>query len=188
VSPVAGVRLLLYGLALPAAALAAYERRHAQHADDASHEPVTGDDAATPTPPRPRLRRRKLRALAAQGGDLRAYDLTRASLGGLDLAEVDLADVDLSGATLRKSSLRDARLTDSVLDYADLSACDLRSADLSGASLLETDLAGADLRGVDLSGCHHLTMANLRGARFDRDTHWPAALDPLASGAVRAQR
>ena len=72
-----------------------------------------------------------------------------------------------------------------VLGHADLSGCDLRDADLSGASLLETDFARSDLRGADLSACRPATMVNVRNARFDRGTRWPAGLDPSAVGAVR---
>lgn len=176
----------LYGLVLPAImALGAYDRRRARHEREVARKPVSVDDLETPAPALPRLRRRQLRALVAQGDDPRAYDLRKAVLAGLNLAGIDLAGADLTSASLRKATLSQACLANAVLDHADLSACDLYQADLHGASLLEVDLSGADLSGADLSGCRHATMAHVRGARFDRHTRLPPNLDPLTAGAVR---
>lgn len=187
-NPLVGARAV-YGLALPVAmALTAFDRRRARRERDAAREPTRADEPKPVGPALPRLRRRRLRALASQHGDLRDYDLRRAALGGLHLAGIDLSGTDLTSASFRTSDLRGVSLSGAVLDHADLSACDLRGADLTRASLLETDFAGADVGGVDFTGCRHAAMVNLRGARFDRHTRLPAGVDPLYAGAVRTGR
>ncbi|MGD2060243.1 MAG: pentapeptide repeat-containing protein, partial [Acidimicrobiia bacterium] len=85
---------------------------------------------------------------------------------------------------LSQSNLSGADLSDARLDFADMSGCDMRGVDLSGASLVETSLWNADLRGADLSRCKNIVMANLRRARYDRSTRWPAGFDPSSQGAV----
>ncbi len=154
--------------------------------DEGEPIPVAPAVVDAPSPALPRLRRRRLRSLAAQRGDLRPFNLRGASLGGLDLAGIDLGGCDLRGATFRKSTLSGARLAGAVLDYTDLSRCDLRGADLSGASLLDADFADADLTGADLTDCRRTAMVNLRGARFDRTTRWPPGVGPDSPGVSRS--
>jgi uncharacterized protein YjbI with pentapeptide repeats len=53
-------------------------------------------------------------------------------------------------------------------------------------------LRGAILRGADLSCANldgaWLRYADLRGARYDAETRWPAGFDPAARGAILARR
>lgn len=97
---------------------------------------------------------------------LRASELARDSLRGLDLRGADLAGRDFIGAELRGASLRGACLIGAALRRADLTL-----ADFTGA-----DLRGADLGGAALAGSLFLTQAQLDGAAGDRQTTLPAAL------------
>lgn len=107
----------------------------------------------------------------------------------------DLAGRDLSGLNLWESDLRNARLQRADLSGTDLSGADLSGAKLQGAKLKESDLMGAtldkadlsdaELQGADLSGVTDLRRAkSLAGARYDKDTTWPADFDPHAFGAI----
>lgn len=177
---------VLYGLvaSLGTALVIGRGRRSRRQRRRAAAHTFDGWASATAVTPS-RLSKRQLRALAIGGTDVRGYDLRRARLAGLTLAGIDLSGMDLTGASLRTSSLIGADLRGAILDQVDLSGCDLRDADLSGASLLETDFAGADLRGANIGVCHQIAMVNLRGARFDRRTEWPAGIDPIRHGAIR---
>lgn len=182
-NPLFGIRAVAV-LAMPVAVtMRGFEQRRLRRRmlldSDRTKDPVGPACVAAPLLPR-----RRLRAIAIQHGDLSIYDLRRAQLGRLHLPAVDLAGMDLTSATFRRSNLAGALFIGSVLDHADLSSCDLRGADLSGASLIETDLAAADLRGADLTGCRCARVINLRGARYDHDTRWPAGFDPRDTGAV----
>jgi hypothetical protein len=43
---------------------------------------------------------------------------------------------------------------------------------------MNADLTGADLREANLS------EAEVRGAKYDSQTHWPDGFDPRAAGAI----
>lgn len=68
------------------------------------------------------------------------------------------------------------------------SPIDCRGADWSGLNTGDVDFSAArlcrvDLRGTDLSGCQ-LESADLRLARYDRNTIWPANFDYRNCGAI----
>jgi hypothetical protein len=96
-----------------------------------------------------------------------ASRLARAGFGG-----PDLADRDLTACDLRTSDLRGASLRGALLLGADLRDVDLRYADLLGA-----DLRGADVRGARLAETLYLTQTQVGGARGDRRTTIPDALE-----------
>jgi Pentapeptide repeats (8 copies) len=102
-----------------------------------------------------------------------------------------LRHADWEHANLQQSTLIDCDLRD-----ADLRQADLRGAILRGSDLRAANLAGADLRGSDLTGacldCRRWprrllspvrSPANLQGARYDRQTRWPAGFRPEEHGA-----
>lgn len=143
--------------------------------------------AAFESAPRRRPGKRELHRMISDGEPLTDLDLRNVRLKGADLRARDLARSDLTNVDLRAADLAGADLSESVLDYADLSSADLGGADLKGASLVETSLWNTDVRGADLRGVRNLVMANLKRATFDRDTVWPAGLDPTSLGAVPAK-
>jgi uncharacterized protein YjbI with pentapeptide repeats len=93
--------------------------------------------------------------------------LARADHRGVDLADHDLIGRDLRDTDLRGASLRGAGLL----------GADLRDADLHRAELLGADLRGADLRGARLAEALFLTQTQVGGARGDRRTTLPDALE-----------
>lgn len=86
------------------------------------------------------------------------------SMRGVDLRGAYLREANLGGADLRQTDLREAYLRQADLSEADLSEANLREANLGGANLGGTYLTGADLR----------------QARYDEDTIWPAWFKPPA--------
>jgi uncharacterized protein YjbI with pentapeptide repeats len=114
------------------------------------------------------------------GADLSGAHLTGAFLAGADLTEANLTGADLQNAEPTKATFRNANLTRANLAGALLGGADLRGADLASA-----DLSRANLRGADLSTSRGLARAKLHGARYDRQTRWPAGFDPERHGAVR---
>jgi Pentapeptide repeats (8 copies) len=94
--------------------------------------------------------------------------LTGAQLAGADFTSADLTRADLTYVTAPKAVFTGANLT-----YADLWGANLAGASFSGATLTGTKLPDADLRGTDFTGTD-LSEAHLEGAKFDRDTKWPA--------------
>jgi uncharacterized protein YjbI with pentapeptide repeats len=113
----------------------------------------------------------------------RGANLAGAYLRGAQLPGVDLAGADLSQADLRQANLSKADLNTAHLRRARLAGTDLRRSFLWQANLSEADLRAADLRGALLGDLFHHTT-NLRGARYDLRTRWPAGFDPRQYGAV----
>ena len=97
---------------------------------------------------------------------LRASELARAGLLG-----IEHRGANMMGADLRSADLRGANLRGAYLIGADLRGADLRTADLIGA-----DLRGADLGGADLTGSLFLTRAQLDSAKVDLHTSLPPSL------------
>jgi hypothetical protein len=91
-------------------------------------------------------------------------------LGHRKLPPDGLRRLDLSGVNLQGADLFDANL-----QAADLSGANLQDADLSFAVLEGANLQGADLRRARLDA--RLSRADLRGARGDEATRWPAGWD-----------
>jgi len=120
--------------------------------------------------------------------------LADAALPGVQWPYADLEGVNLDGA-----DLQGAVLCGSNLSGTDLRRANLRGADLSHAALLNTRLIGASLIGADLRGADFvgrgmgrvlwyddLDRADLRGARYNAATRWPARFDPVHRGCVLA--
>jgi hypothetical protein len=170
------------GAALPIAGAVAYAERRRNRRPDLQEEGDTTERRTTRTA----ADQRRLRDAVAAGMRLRNADLRGAKLDRMKLGGRDFKGADLTRAVLTRSELSEARLSSACLDHADLSECDLRNADLTGASLTEASLWRADLRGANLEACASLVMANLRGARYDGATRWPADISPTAMGAVRS--
>lgn len=168
------------GVALPALALITLRRRRAAHSSDAEQETQPSSLSAPSTA--------EVRRLIDDESSLARLNLSGIDLRRADLRGRDLRQSDLSYARLSKARLSDADLSQSSLDFSDMTGCDLRGASLIGASLIETSLWDADLRGADLSQCRNIVMANLRRARYDSTTRWPARLDPKELGAMRVDK
>ena len=81
-----------------------------------------------------------------------------AYLAGTDLSSLDLSGLDLSRCNLANASLTFTNLRGTKLDYANLAA----------ASLMGADLRGASLHGVEVDDETGWTVADLRGATFDK--------------------
>jgi CheY-like chemotaxis protein len=114
------------------------------------------------------------------------HRVAQPTLRGVDLAGVALYSANLERADLREANLQGASLLGAVLRRARLQQANLRdatlySADLWGASLSQADLRGTDLRGAIVEQAN-LSGALLVGARYDRQTRWPAGFDPNAHG------
>ena len=150
------------------------------------------------------LRAADLRGADLRNADLQQADLRGANLQGADLRGARLAGAVLDGRThvdarwrlvrdlltqgYRGQNLRHADLSGAHLDGADLAGASLQGANLSGASLNGVSLQGADLQNADLAGASladrwlgwhtDLTGANLRGARSNEGTRWPASFNP----------
>jgi uncharacterized protein YjbI with pentapeptide repeats len=92
-----------------------------------------------------------------QGVTIRATNLSRLDLSGLDLREADLAMSNLTSSSLAGARLDRASLREAVLDGTDLRGAGLDGVDLTAATLRRTrlDLAGAVL------------VAELHGAEVD---------------------
>jgi len=117
------------------------------------------------------------------GASLDGVDLSDAVLDGACLHRANLARAKLRGAKLRGADLRQACLRDADLTDANLANANLEEAVLAGASLEGARLNGADLRGTDLSSSE-LFRTDLRGARHDQRTRWPADFQTTRAGVV----
>ena len=99
-----------------------------------------------------------------------------------------LLGAHLEQATIVCSRLIGAVLTNAHLQKADLSDSDLRRADLRRADLREATLHRTDLREANLAGANlaqaSLLQTDLRSARSDDATRWPASFDPEAAGVI----
>jgi uncharacterized protein YjbI with pentapeptide repeats len=115
--------------------------------------------------------------------DLRGADFREADLRECQLVRVDGRGADLRGAELIQAKLIDANLSGADLSEAYLSGADLTGADLSGAKLDGAYLSGALLLGADLTGSS-LEGIDLRRARYDMATRWPARFEPRSCGAI----
>lgn len=195
----AGGRIARHVCQRPAQRRAAISAAMAAALMQYTNPPETWADSATP--------RSGIRD--AQGRCWRLLDLRPGTvLDGADLRGARWFFVDLRGIGLVNCDLR----------KANLACVNLAGGSLRGSNLAETDLRGSDLRRVDLAfanlgGCrevcdaHPIWMhgdhtvlstpcrvhgvedeAQVRGARYDRFTHWPIGFDPAAHGARRVER
>ncbi len=126
--------------------------------------------------------------------DLRCANLRSTQLHGAQLQYANLSGADLRGANLNKAFLLETDLSGANLEGADFErVIALKQVNFRGANLARLvkmtltpdgcDFSGADLRGANLAGAG-LESNDLRGARYDRQTTWPAGFDPAAAGAV----
>lgn len=99
------------------------------------------------------------------------------SLAHAELQFADLSEVDLTHANLQGARLEHARFPAQAA-HVNLRDADLSNAVLDGADLSYAKLEGAILEGVDL------TTTTLTGAEYNSRTHWPAGVDPAATGAL----
>jgi len=106
--------------------------------------------------------------------------LRAAKLFGADLRDAHLDDADLTGASLARANMDQATLCRANLSQADLTFASLLAANLQGAWLFGTRLGRVALNGPR----PQQRDANLRGARYDGTTRWPAGFDPRARGAI----
>jgi uncharacterized protein YjbI with pentapeptide repeats len=115
---------------------------------------------------------------------LKEAKLRYATLNSANLTRANLSKAELTAASMVEANLRGANLSGALLTGASLGRADLRGADLCRADLRRhwtddrslfdpTYLVGADLRDADL-----------RGALYDAETHWPDGFDPQRHGAL----
>lgn len=157
-------------LSLPVALVTAHRRRRLDRARQV--HPANERVHANP----------RARAALLEGNPW-SEDLRGAMLDGIDLRGRDLSGLDLTGAHLRRARLAGTKLVGTRLQGADLTGSDLSDADLSGADLADAQLIKANLTGALMTSTHHLVMANLKHALFNRTTSWPVGFDPRAAGA-----
>jgi uncharacterized protein YjbI with pentapeptide repeats len=93
--------------------------------------------------------------------NLRAVDLSGATLRDASFKRSDLSGANLTGADARRAKFVSAVLHETRFDDANMVQADLTKAQLQGASLRNADLTRARLFRADLSG------ADLTGARLD---------------------
>lgn len=113
--------------------------------------------------------------VALKGANLRYASLWEATLDRANLQETNLIEAKLIRASLQDANLIKANLREADLHQANLSRAKLNEAILFGVKLHDTDLGGADLSGARLG--------NLEGAKYTKDTIWPAEFDPEQAGA-----
>ena len=102
-------------------------------------------------------------------------DLSGADLRGLMLARTSLPGAVFSGADLEESILEHVDLIGALFTRANLRGALLRDVELGDAAFYGADLSGATFDGVELR------RASLRGARWNRQTTWPAGFSPEAA-------
>ena len=130
-----------------------------------------------------------------------------ASLAKTNFQEADLTSASFSGAKAAGADFRGAILKATGLQNADFSGANFQDTDLGNSSLQNSKLIGANLRGAkgigdvlkadlreaDLRGAvftctaYYMEGSNLKGARYDDTTKWPAGFDFASSGAVKAK-
>ncbi|MET7671349.1 pentapeptide repeat-containing protein, partial [Micromonospora luteifusca] len=122
-----------------------------------------------------------------QRSNLQGADFVRArTINGVAFVGCDLRAANLSGASLPVSHLSDADFRSALIREADLrgsllSRSDFRGAVLRGSNLQQAILRDADLRGVDLSEVKGLTLSQLAGAITDEHTTLPHYLEGSAA-------
>jgi uncharacterized protein YjbI with pentapeptide repeats len=104
------------------------------------------------------------------------------------LAGAQLFEADLHGANLCGANLRGADLTHACLNGATLAGADLRGVcfDDTPMGLTYVDFLLLDKVTGRWRSVPPVTLMNvdLRGARYDRTTRWPAGFDPKRHGAI----
>lgn len=92
----------------------------------------------------------ELKAINLQKAKLSGINLYQAELIRTNLQGADLSGADLGRANLNQANLKNANLSQAYLGYANLEQADLRGADLSGANLKYANLKVANLCGANL--------------------------------------
>jgi uncharacterized protein YjbI with pentapeptide repeats len=143
----------------------------------------------------PKESREDLRDFVLIDKNLRGAGLARTDLQRSNLHRSDLTDANLTRSDLTRANLRFTTLVFAHLDHATLRSATLRGANLNFSILTGADLRGADLRGgivflrvnsrtgepervsspTDLRFAADLATANLRGAKFNDATCFPAS-------------
>ena len=119
--------------------------------------------------------------------DLRAVDLSGATLRDASFKRADLSGADLTGADARRAKFVSAVLHGTRFDDANLALADMTKAELRGASLRNADLTRArmfraDFRGADLTGAR-LNDADLLHANFS-EAIWIDGVTICAEGSL----
>jgi hypothetical protein len=124
--------------------------------------------------------------------DFREAELTSASFG-----QAKAAGADFRGAIFKATGLQSADFSGANFQDTDLGNSSFQNSKLNGANLrgakgigdvLKADLRDADLRGaVFTCTAYYMEGCRLKGAKYDKDTKWPAGFDVAASGAVEAK-
>jgi Pentapeptide repeats (8 copies) len=144
---------------------------------------------------RPSPELRNLPSLQARKPDIQAamVVLARRDVAVGDADRLDLTGVDLRRAYLARPKLESARLHGVVLQYSDLQRCNLEAADLGNADLWGADLSWSNLNTAILSNAAlgntnlwgaELEKTDLREARANAKTRWPAGFKPKAAGVL----
>jgi serine/threonine protein kinase len=118
-----------------------------------------------------------LRKSGLRGLNLRAVDLSRARLVGIDFSE----------AILDRSQFVNSDLSAANFQDASLKSCNLTGANLTGAKLSGADLQGANLQGANLSSCQ-LESVVWSNAIYNSKTAWPDNFDPVGARLLKRER
>lgn len=113
----------------------------------------------------------KIKQCKFTGSDLTGATLVLAHAGSCKFNKSTLTKADLSQAHLPKADFTEAVLSNTRIQGAYLSGAKFINATLDGA-----DLTGSHLNGVDFTGAS-MCNTNLKEARYDEKTIWPAGLN-----------
>jgi uncharacterized protein YjbI with pentapeptide repeats len=124
-----------------------------------------------------------LRFARLQNTDLREVNLFMADLTGARLRHADLRKAHLSFCSLKEARLPNARLEGANLTSANLTLANLQKCRLSGGSFsrarfTQAKMNFATLQNTNLSEAIELETANLQGAMYDQNTHFPRGFKP----------
>ncbi len=107
-------------------------------------------------------------------------------MGTLEPVETDLRAVNLdrailTGVDLRKANLERGHLSEARLEMANLTGANLEEGDLSRANFKGANLTGANLRGASLERADFLYQEQIERAEGDTSTSLPQHLQAPSS-------
>jgi uncharacterized protein YjbI with pentapeptide repeats len=121
---------------------------------------------------------------------------------GADLTHSSFIKADVTGADFHKAKMDRMYFSYAILDGANLEGVDLNSTNFYTSKLRRANLknlkwigeahycdftganvCGADLSRMDIGGSKD-GYPIFAKAKYDKDTHWPAKIDPVEAGAV----
>lgn len=131
------------------------------------------------------------------GASLAKANFQEADLTSASFSQAKAAGADFRGAIFKATGLQSADFSGANFQDTDLGNSSFQNSKLNGANLRGAkgigDVQKADLREADLRGAvftcsaYYMEGCRLKGARYDKDTKWPAGFDVAASGAVEAK-